>query len=89
MMPSEKQLNEPGPVRDLWAHAAVRERFSAGELFSNWVADNAGADKETVRTARLAAVELQRASKSALGINGRPASTLDAGDRIGVLRVIR
>jgi hypothetical protein len=88
MGPSEQQMRQPGPVRDLWALAAVRERFRAGELLNQWLEAEPGADKDTVRTARLAALELQRAAKPALGADGFPAHMLDAEDRINVLRAI-
>ena len=44
-------LSQAGPGRDLWAQAAVRERFRAGELLSQWFEAHPGVDIETVRTA--------------------------------------
>lgn len=88
MVPGEEELQRPGPVRELWARAAVRERFRAGELLSEWIQANAGADKEIVRTAKRAALELQNAAKPALGADGLPAHRLGTSEKLKVMRAI-
>jgi hypothetical protein len=88
MEPHDFSLSQPGPVRDLWARAAVQERFRAGDLLGEWIEINHQADKETVRTAKRAVLELQRVAKPALGADGLPAHRLSTDHRLAVLRAI-
>lgn len=88
MGPAKGELRKPGPVRELWAEAAVRERFRVGELLSDWMKSNASADRETVRAAKRAALDLQDAAKPALGADGRPAHRLGTPERLEVLSTI-
>jgi len=70
MGPGEDQLQRPGPVRELWTRAAVREHFRASELLSEWIGSNLDADQETIQVAKRVALELQEVAEPALGADG-------------------
>lgn len=81
-------LTRLGPERDLWAEAAVRERFRAGELLADWFDANPAHSDEQAEQASEVALDLQAAAKSALDEVGIEALRLPTQTRVEVLKAI-
>jgi hypothetical protein len=68
--------NKADPTRELWAAAAVRERFRAGNLLAQWYANHAHADAETREAALLTSIAIQDLATPAQGSDGGDAFRL-------------
>ena len=68
--------NEADPTRELWAAAAVRERFRAGNLLAQWYAKHEHADAETREAALLTSIAIQDLATPAQGSDGGDAFRL-------------
>ncbi|MGO8124276.1 hypothetical protein ACC728_24995 [Rhizobium ruizarguesonis] len=68
--------NVTDPTRELWAAAAVRESFRAGDLLSEWYGKHGDADEVLRETALLTSITLQDVATPALTSDGAEAFRL-------------
>ncbi|MUT27345.1 MULTISPECIES: hypothetical protein [Mesorhizobium] len=61
ILPTLELAGDPGPARDLWAAAAVRESFQPEVLLDSWLAAHGDAQRDEQRQAMRAALDLQAA----------------------------
>ncbi|NQW50806.1 MAG: hypothetical protein HQ465_06150 [Rhodospirillales bacterium] len=80
------RLSEAGPARDLWARAAVQERFTVETLLTDWFAakDTVSADDEGAATT--AALDLRELAVPALDADGKDALRLAPNLRYQILQ---
>lgn len=81
-------LAHPGAARELWAGAAIREQFGAGDLLDAWLKLHVDPGADVLRQATHAALQLQQAAKPALGAEGEAVLRLPTALRWEVLRNI-
>ena len=72
-------------TRELWAGAAVRERFRAGELLAQWLKDHTEADAASQRSAMDATIAIQDVAKPASASDGSDALRLPTEMRMRAL----
>lgn len=88
MGPDASALRGSAVARDLWAAAAVRERFRLGDLLDDWLKTQGETGPEDERAALRVAMDIQDHAHTAYADDGRPALRLPMPVRHDVLRNI-
>jgi hypothetical protein len=81
-------LGRAGPAREIWAAAAVRERFKADQLLAQWLNDHPGTASGLASQAVDAVLDLKDVALPALNAEGDDALRLPSSVRFEVLRQI-
>ena len=88
ILPTLDLAARPGPARDLWAAAAVRESFQPEALLDSWLHVHQGAPKEERRQAMRAALDLQAACITSSDEDMGPGVRLPTTHRLKALNML-
>lgn len=80
------KLDAENPVSELWATAAVRERFQVSDVLGEWLNTHENADPELQRAGMFASRDIQNFARSGLSVDGSETERLPTDIRIDVLK---
>jgi tetratricopeptide (TPR) repeat protein len=87
MMPGETpKLEAENPVSELWATAAVRERFRVSDVLGEWLRTHESAGMDVQQAAMFASRDIQNVARSGLSADGGETLRLPTEIRLDVLK---